>query len=247
MWPSVLAHAIPLEPGEGGHQNLVITLTTLGVLSATLIGLWIGNLAQRRLALPAAAFAAGALLLLAHDLLKESATLGQGILQNPLLVGTLLLAFAGGMLLLPTAKPRDATRIAWLWTIGIALHTAGEGLVLGSEANTADLTGVLGIASFLLHKLLEAATIPLVANAALANRTTIATSGTLAAVALASTIMGATRSSGNLTLILFAAGAGATLYAILLLANRAPMTLRHTAYALAGFLTIYAAGLLHET
>lgn len=247
MWPNILAHALPLEPGEGGHAPLVLALTTLGVLLATLGGILAGNLAQRRAPLLAAAAAAGALILLLHDLLKESATLGQGILANIPLILALLALFAAGLLLIPRLAETSRASLAWLWTAGILAHTLGEGLVLGSEAPHVELTGVAGIASFLIHKAIEAATIPLVAGTRVDQRDAWAMPGALALATLAAAAWGLTQATGNLPLLCFAAGAGATLYAILRLANRSPPTLRIAASALLGFLLVYAAGLLHET
>ncbi len=141
-----------------------LALLAAGVLASALVGILAGDAALRRLPHSLlAAFAVGALLFLLFDLLKESAGLGQGILGDRTLQLALVASFALGALFAPLLS---GAALAWLWTAGIALHGAGEGWVLGSEGAAAEGARPAGAASFLLHKGIEAFTIPLLAGAA---------------------------------------------------------------------------------
>lgn len=247
MWPNALAHVLPLRHDAGADAVLTLALLALGVLATTLVGLYVSNRAQhepRRVSM-LAALSAGALVLLLFDLLKESASLGQGLLQRPLLMTMLLAAYAAGLLLIPTLGKGEPIRVAWLWTLGIGLHGAAEGWIVGTEAGTSALAPT-GVASFLLHKAIEAFTIPLVAFVTLTRRDLAGLPLVLALLALAGGVGGWLVGSGQAPLFLFAAGAGAATHALLRLARVIPGDLRHALVVLAGLLLVFAAGLLHE-
>lgn len=249
MWHSVVAHVLPVQHAEGADAFLTITLLTGGVLATVLLGLFLGRRAQRstRRRHLAVAYVAGILLYLLFDLLKESASLGQGLLRNPALILQLLLAFIAGTFLLGASGTTSApTRIVWAWSAGIGLHGAAEGWIIGTEATVAVLSPT-GTASFLLHKALEGLTIPLVANHAPSRNQLLGASLIITGAALTGAIAGLLVGPSTLPLVFFAGGAGATALAILHAAQRAAPTNRVTLHGLVlGVLTMFAAGVLHE-
>lgn len=248
MWPNALAHLLPIEHGAAGDAALTLGLLALGVFASTLVGVIVGNETTCRLPRGfLTAVSSGMLLFLLFDLFKESAGLGQGILANPLLLVGLLAAFAAGILLVPTIARNDTwSWLAWAWIGGIALHGMGEGYVLGTEAKSADISGVAGIASFLLHKGMEAFTVPILIGAGLGKKLTPLAALALAATTLLAAIAGTSLGSSTLPLFLFAAGAGAAAHVMLRLARDVPTDAKHAAYVLLGVLLVYGAGLLHE-
>ena len=247
MWPNALAHLVPLEHGEAAEPVIVILLLTLGVLVALAAGVLAGARLALRAPQAARAFAAGGLLFLFYDLLKESASLGQGLLSQPLLPLGLVASFSLGFMLLALRRPGGEARVGlvWLWTLGLAAHSLGEGWTIGTEAATATLTGASGIASFLLHKGFEAFTIPLLAATTLNLRRSTGAVLVLTLATLLSAIAGWLVGPSLLPLLFFAAGAGALAHASLRLGANV-VGARVAAWALGGFLFVYAAGLLHE-
>lgn len=228
--------------------TLTLALLGGGVFASALVGIIAGNETSCRLPRGfLAAVSCGMLLFLLFDLLKESAGLGQGIPTNPILMLGLVAAFAGGILLVPTLARGDPWPwLAWAWVGGIALHGMGEAYLLGTEASHADLSGVPGIASFLLHKGMEAFTVPILLGWGLGKTHTPLAAIALAITALIAGIMGATLGNSTLPLFLFAAGAGAAAHVLLRLAREVPPDAKHTAYVFLGVLLVYGAGLLHE-
>lgn len=223
---------------------VTLGLLTIGVGFSVAVGILLGNRVRSRSW--AIALGAGALVFLLLDLFKETASLGQGILDRGLQIA-LVLAFALGVILLAAfGKPGNATRLAWAWAIGIAAHGAGEAWLVGSEALTADITAPTQAASFVLHKIIEGATIPLVAGISLRRAEGAAITGVLAALALAFGWLGWVMGPGNEASLFFAAGAGATVFAIIVLAKRIPLDAKHAAAVAAGAIVVYLAGLLHE-
>lgn len=227
--------------------SLALALLALGVLASASVGIVAGLAAMRRIPRSLlAAFAAGALLFLLFDLMKESAGLGQGVVDGNALRLTLVACFAAGALVAPLLP---AAPLAWMWTAGIALHGMGEGWVLGSEdAQSQEILRIPGALSFLLHKGIEAFTVPVLAGAFAARR------GAALAAALALSALVAALAAGTpalplptaTPLMLFAAGAGATTWATIRVAKLADVDARHVAALVAGALAVYAAGLLHE-
>lgn len=248
MWRSALGHVLPISHGEGADATLTLALLAIGLVIALAAGL---ALANRLEAMPrwrtlVAAASAGALVFLLFDLLKESASLGQGLVRNPLLMLALLAAFAAGALFIPLLdKPGNPRRVAWLWSLGISLHGAGEGWIIGTEATTAALSPT-GAASFLIHKGIEAFTIPLVAMVTLTRRDLLAMPVALTLLTIAAAAAGLALGGGIAPLFMFAAGAGAATHALVRLARAIPPDARHAAALVAGVLAVYAAGLLHE-
>lgn len=249
MSPEVLLHLLPFAHGEASEPYVVLALVLAGVFASVLAGIYAARyvLQQDRWAHLAVGFSAGALLFLFFDLLKESASLGQGLVRSPLLMAGLLLAFALGALFIP-ALGRDpgAGRLAWLWALGIAAHGAGEGWIIGTEAASAELAP-LGMASFLLHKGLEGFTIPVMAAWALPRRTRWGAAGAIAGVAALAGLAGLFVGSSQAPLLFFAAGAGAAGFVVLRLgALTGRPGLGQAAAMVLGLVAVYAAGVLHE-
>lgn len=250
MWSELLAHAIPVRHGQDADPYITIGLLTLGVAAAIGTGIVAGNLAvvRPRLRSSAQAFAAGALVLLLFDLLKETASLGQGLLTNPLLQAGLLAAYAAGVLLLAqSARGGENPRgTLWAWTIGIAAHGAGESWIVGSEALTADITAPTQAASFIVHKVIEGATIPLLVGGPTRRLDIIRVTALMASTALLSGALSYGLGANTMPLLLFALGAGAATFALLRMANQFPLTLRHAGWLVVGLIVIWSAGWLHE-
>lgn len=250
MWPNVLLHAIPIQHGAESDPWIVGALVVAGVAAAVAIGTVLASLllARERWRGPLAAAIAGALLFLLFDLLKESASLGQGLLARPLLQLALLAAFAAGLLLLPAfaRSTGSGEAVAVLWAVGIAAHSAGEGWVVGTEALAADVAAPLSAASFLAHKLIEGASIPVVAGLALRAPTALRATTMVTLAAAGGFVAGLRLGPGIGPMVAFAAGAGAVAYAALLAARRTPLDARHAAWLLAGVAAVYVAGVLHE-
>lgn len=248
MWqPSALAHVLPVQHGEPGDAALTLGLLTLGVLAATFAGTLAASFLTRRAKLSLlAALSAGMLLFLVYDLLKETASLGQGLLSNvPLLLG-ILASFAAGTLILPTLGEDGGMRLALAWVVGISLHSLGEGYTLGTEATTANLGSITGIASFLLHKGMEAFTIPILVGAALTTRRSVLIAAALASATLIGALLGFVLGTTVLPVLFFAAGAGTVAIALVQLARHTEPDTRHALAVLLGVIVVYAAGLLHE-
>lgn len=248
MWPDVLAHVLPVQHGGGGDATLTIGLLTLGVLASAFVGAMAGDELSRRLRRSLlAAWSAGMLLFLVYDLLKETASLGQGLLSDlPLMLG-ILASFAIGTLILPTlGKPESGARVVWAWTLGIGFHSLGEGYTLGTEAASADLSGVAGISSFLLHKGMEVFTVPILLGAALGWKRGLLAALGLAWATLLGALAGLAYGATVWPLFFFAAGAGTVAIAIMRLARTTQPDTRHAVFTLAGVLVVFAAGLLHE-
>lgn len=249
MWPDALLHALPVAHGEESEPAITLALLAASVLASVLAGLWLARAAQAsRYATLATAFAAGALLFLFFDLLKEAAGLGQGLVARPVLQLGLVASFAAGALAIPLASRSgiDSKRVAAAWAVGIATHGAGEGWIVGTEASNVEIAAPAQAASFLLHKIAEGFTIPLVAGAVVAGRAAWAYAVALAALALGAGVAGFALGPGLAPLALFAAGAGASAYAILRLGSRAPLDWRHAGAVALGVAFVYAAGVLHE-
>lgn len=247
MLPVSLGHMLPVAHGEGGDAALTLGLLTAGVLGAALAGTLLGSSASRRIrASLLAALSAGILLFLAYDLLKETASLGQGLLNNPPLLLGILASFSIGTMLLPTLGGKDGTRLMWAWVLGISLHSLGEGYTLGTEATTANLGSITGIASFLLHKTMEAFTIPILVGRRLAWKETILAAVALTTATLAGGLLGVALGATVLPVLFFAAGAGAVTIALVRHARGTEPDTRHALAVLVGVLAVFAAGLLHE-
>lgn len=271
MWPEIILHAIPIRHGAASDPYIVLGLTTLGVLGALAAGMLLGARIMREpsssVRSTATAILAGAILFLLYDLLKQTASLGQGLTGSPLYQATLLAAFVAGAAALPLAtktaldtSARSAssiptpllrndvggTALLWAWAVGIGMHGAGEAWIVGTEALTADITAPFQATSFLVHKLVEGATIPVVAALAASRRMTLAASALLALLALAAGAAGYAWGGGRTPVVLFALGAGAATSALLMLARRIPWDVKHVLLVGAGVALIYLAGLLHE-
>lgn len=250
MWPSLELHLLPFRHGADQEPYLVLALLVLGVAAALGAGLWIA-LALRRdrtWAGPATAFAAGALLFLLYDLLKESASLGQGLVARPDVQLALLAAFVLGVLAMPALGRggEDARGLAAAWTLGLAAHSAGEGWIVGTEAGSPDVIAPLQVMSFLLHKGVEGFTVPLVSALSFRLRHAAAVVFAVAGAALVGALAGLWAGPGYGPVFLFAAGAGAAAYALLRLGSLHALTLRQAAAFAAGVAFVYAAGVLHE-
>ena len=255
MWPDAaraLAHALPIEHGRDSEPVITIALLVAGVFAALLAGLLLARRAMQadaRAQHAAAALALGALLFLFFDLLKETASLGQGVVTRPLYQGGLLLAFAAGLVGLAWwggAGGVAGPRLAWAWAIGIAAHGMGEGWIVGTEAYSTAFAEPTQAASFLLHKLIEGFSILLVANTRLSTRATLAMAAVVSALALVGALAGFALGAGTAPAVLFAGGAGATALAIMLLSRRVPPNVATAAWVAAGVVVIYAAGVLHQ-
>lgn len=246
--PLSLAHVLPVEHGATGDATLTITLLTLGVLASALVGTLVANHLVRRAPVSLlSALGVGILLFLVYDLLKETASLGQGLLATPLLMGGILASFAAGTMIIPLfAREEQGTWLAYAWVLGISMHSLGEGYTLGTEASSANLGRITGIASFLLHKGMEAFTIPVLVGAAVGTRSTIIAAIGITWATLMGALIGVIFGATTLPLLFFAAGAGAVAIAITRLAHATRPDTRHAALTLVGVLLVYAAGLLHE-
>lgn len=246
--PSLLLHAVPVRHSEEADPWITIGLTTLGVFSAILAGLIIGNRARRTPTGRKAAlgFAAGALLFLFFDLLKEAASLGQGLVTQPILQAGLVLSFVLGLLAFAAVPAEREARVAWAWALLVAAHGAGEAWIVGTEAFTALVTEPTQAASFLLHKVAEGFTIPLVAGVALSTRQIGGMAAALAAIALVGAVGGFVLGPGLAPLAFFAIGAGGAAFAILRLAKQSTLTFAYAAWVALGLVFIYLAGVLHE-
>lgn len=250
MWPPLeLAHVIPVGHSREADPGITLALLGLGVFAMAVTGLLATRAATTTVHRQhvGSALALGALLFLLFDLLKESASLGQGLTAEPLLQAALVAAFAGGLLAFSSGGGTIAhRRLAWAWTLGIAAHTMGEAWIVGTDAYSTTFFEPTQSASFLLHKLIEAATIPLVSSAVPPPRVAIKMGAALAGAALAGGIGGFYWGPTDAPLLLFAAGAGATSWAIVLLARRAPPHAASAAWVAVGVAVVYAAGLLHQ-
>lgn len=249
MLPEVLLHAVPIRHGAASDPWLVGGLLVAGVALSVGVGVVAAN---RGLAAghhrAAAGLAAGALLFLFFDLLKGSAGLGQGLLGSPLLQLALVAAFLSGILLVPafSRDGADADAVAFAWACGVAAHSAGEGWIIGTAAFSADVAAPLGTASFLIHKVVEGASIPIVGGLGLRGRPAWLATAVVTVAAATGFAAGLAAGPGTGPTLLFAAGAGATAYAALRLAARATLETRQATWIALGALVVYAAGLLHE-
>lgn len=246
--PLSLAHVLPVEHGATGDATFTIALLTLGVLASAFLGARAGDAFLRRVRLSLlAALSAGMLVFLAYDLLKETASLGQGLLANPMLLLGILASFALGTMIIPTLGREEGDRwLAWAWLAAISLHSLGEGYTLGTEATTAALGSATGIASFLLHKGMEAFTIPILLGSTFGARRATFAAVTLAWITLMGALLGVLLGATTLPLLFFAAGAGSVVIALVRLARKTEPDTRHAVAVLLGVLVVYAAGLLHE-
>lgn len=248
MWPDVLLHAVPVPHGVAEDPLLIAALAG-GASGAGILGgiLLASRIQQGSAARLGAGFAAGALLFLLFDLLKEAGGLGQGLLSDPLLLLGLAAAFAAGVVLAPaSARGGAAVALAWAWVAGISLHSAGEGWIVGTDALSPDVAAPTQVASFLLHKLAEGFTIVFVAGALLPRGTAWGMAAVVGLAAVAGALAGAATGPGNAPLLLFAAGAGAAAWAVLRIARGAEPDVRVASAAAAGALFVWAAGILHE-
>lgn len=248
MWPDVLLHLLPVAHSAAADPYLVLGLVFLGVLLAAIAGFLGAHQVLRRgtIAALAVGFSAGALLFLFFDLVKEAASLGQGLVAAPLLQLGLVAAFALGALALAwLGRGAAPLRLAWLWTLGIMAHGAGEGWIIGTEAASAEVAP-LGMLSFLLHKGIEAFTVPVVAGLVLRTGQAAAMGVAIAAATLVAGLAGFLVGSGPAPLFLFAAGAGAAAFALLRLGSLARPTPLQTTAMVLGVVAVYGAGLLHE-
>lgn len=241
----VLLHG--LLPSRGDFS---IALLGVGVFAAVFVGALVAE-SVRTMGWAAPLlppFVAGALVFLLHDLLKESASLGQGLVSNPLLQAGLLASFTLGVLFLPYLGGglEQPAGLAWLWSLGIAAHGAGEGWIVGTEVGAPELLAPLGTASFLLHKGIEGATIPVVAGAALRPTPTAMMAFTIAAVAVVAAAGGHAFPHGQPALFLFAVGAGALTFAVVRTSSMFVITTRSGLALVVGLAAVYGAGLLHE-
>lgn len=251
MWSNVLLHAIPIQHSAQSDPYLVMGLLTLGVVVTIFAGIVIGAWFVRadvRTHRAASALFAGALLFLLYDLLKQTASLGQGLTSRPLYQALLILAFAGALVVLPAAaRGHTSGRVVlWVWALGIGMHGAGEAWIVGTEALTADLTAPPQVISFLLHKTIEGVSIPLVATLAPARRITLAVAAALGGLVLIAGVGGFVLGAGRAPVVLFALGAGAATSGLLLLARKTPWDARHASLVGAGVAAVYITGLLHE-
>lgn len=215
------------------------------------VGLWS---AGRWRGAPAllAGFAAGAVFLLALDLFKESGV-GAGLLR-PTTTVLLLAAFALGAAL-PAFLARRATWApaggvgvpAFLWALGVGAHGVGEGYVVGTEAHTALFAlPFFGGLSFVLHKVIEGATVRPFQDAPAAPRGVFALTLAAALPSAAGALLGAALGPTRFANVAFAVGAGAGLWALLTLARRGDGSPRYYAAVVLGAVAVYGAGLLHE-
>lgn len=255
MWPDApaaltLAHALPLEHGRDSEPAITLGLLVLGVFASLLAGLLLARRVMGedvRAQHVAGALALGALLFLFFDLLKETASLGQGVVTRPLYQAGLVLAFAAGLVGLAwSGRGVAGPRVAWAWALGIAAHGMGEGWIVGTEAYSTAFAEPTQAASFLLHKLIEGFSILLVASARLSTREAVTMSAAVSALALVGALAGFALGAGTAPAVLFAIGAGATAFAVLLLARRVPPTIATAAWVALGVAVIYAAGVLHQ-
>lgn len=242
-----------VHPLGASVVELSLGVAGLAVVSAGL-GAMMGQAFREQPA--AAAFGIGLLLWLFLDLVDQSARLGRESL-DPAYQLALVLAFLAGLLLLAGPHRLSQGRApAWLpavlWSLGVAFHTLGEGIVAGQEAVRG--THLLEVpwtqsTSYALHKVAEGLTVGLLLG------TSTGLARALAAVAL---VMGAPAAlggllgaglGGQLSVYAFALGAGAVLYPLALLGSRglprAPALTSGLAMA-AGVLALYAAGVIHQ-
>lgn len=215
------------------------------------VGLWAAGRWRGATAV-AAGFAAGAVFLLAIDLFKESGV-GAGLLR-PTTTVLLLAAFAAGVALPAWLSRRQAWAPpggvgvpAFLWALGVGAHGAGEGYVVGTDAHTALFAlPFFGALSFVLHKVVEGATVRPLQDAAPSGRGVLALAATAAVPAALGALLGAALGPTRFANVAFAVGAGAGLWALLLLARRGDASPRFYVAAVLGAIAVYGAGLLHE-
>lgn len=246
MWVENLFHVLPVEHGAEAEAYVTIGLLGIGIFVSIGAGILVaGRVRRTNLAPHAPAFVVGALLFLFFDLMKEAASLGQPIVREPLTLVSLLAAFAVGVMFIPVLVENGKPLPAWAWATAIALHTAGEGWIVGTEATSTTIP-VLGTLSFLLHKTLEGFTIPIVVGVTLGTNAVGRLSLLVAGVGVVTALLGQFSGPGFVPLLFFAAGAGALAYGATFLVPR-PIASRASAVALfAGILAVYLAGILHE-
>lgn len=244
------AHAIPIQHGRDADPAITLGLLAVGVFVAVGGGML---LADRALARPASRAAAtalawGALAFLLFDLLKETASLGQGVIARPGYQAMLVAAFAAGLVgTAAAARGIAGARVAWAFAlVGVGAHGMGEAWIVGTEAYSSAITAPLQATSFLLHKLIEGFAIVALASAALGRANALRAGALVALLALLGGMAGFAMGPGTAPVVLFAVGAGGTAFALMLLARRVTPDIAGAAWAALGVAVVYAAGLLHQ-
>lgn len=231
----------------------ILLVAILGSVVPAFLGIWL----ERFLAIAftkkiTMALALGVVLFLFLDLMEQTAQLGIE-LRSPITQSTLWATFALAAIALVWAGNSGSgsvNRVALAWAVGVAFHSAGEGVVVGADALSGafDLT-ITQAASFGLHKAFEGLSIGSLLSDM---RPKLAATVQLALIAglptsfgVAATILGLPFSAST---ILFAAGAGSCIFPVLRLVPT-PDHGDYRSVAIAvifGLLLMYAAGLLHE-
>lgn len=264
-WPAaaalaVLAFLATPDPvlAHGGHPlgGRLLELS-LGSAALALLSAGLGAFFGRRWTGQGwmAAFGLGLLLWLFLDLVDESARLGRESLDpayQASLVGAFLL---GALLLAGTHHLGGGRAAAWLpallWSVGVAFHTFGEGVVAGHEAVRG--THLLEVAwtqslSYALHKVAEGFTVGLLLPRSRGWRWPSLLALVMGLPVAAGGLLGPSL-GGVASVYAFALGGGAALYPLTLIGRQAfnrASPLGATLGLAAGVLALYAAGVIHQ-
>lgn len=251
---------MPLHLGAGGAAAASVEWSDAALAALVLLvasgvpfaaGLWAAG-RWRGSPTVVAGLASGVVFLLSVDLFKESGV-GAGLLR-PSTTALLLAAFGVGVALpallarrVGRAPPGGAGVPAFLWALGVGAHGVGEGYVVGTEAHTALFAlPFFGALSFLLHKILEGASVRPLQDAPPSRRGLLALTAAAAVPAACGALLGAALGPTRFANVAFALGAGAGLWALLAIARRGDGSPRFYVAALVGAVLVYGAGLLHE-
>lgn len=195
----------------------------------------------------------GALLFLFADFLSLTANLGVGAVDLAWR-GTLLLAFAGGIVAFAVLERRGGgspARLAVWWAVGIGLHSLAEGIVVGHNLTLglAEAFRLLPLIGFVVHKLVEGVSVAaLLARGRLQGLPLQILTASIAALPLtAGALLGVARLGGQASSVFYALGAGTVAFILPAFAvSRSRQPAAWTVAGAVGFLFIAVAALLHE-
>jgi len=199
------------------------------------------------------ALAVGVLFWSLYDLLQETAGLGigtasswtQAISLSLLALGVVASGYASAF----GTRQRLPYILAYVWSLGLAFHSAGEGIVMGHDFGTGEsILDFAQGASFVLHKFAEGTTVFAILALARFRPVDLAATGLIAggpvALGAATGFLGA---PGGLAVFMFSLAAGSTIYVISFLVSRFDVrSIRHVLVMVLGLLLMYGAGLLHQ-
>jgi len=197
-------------------------------------------------------FSTGLLFWSLYDLLQEAAGLNIGA-GNPS-AQILSLSLAGAVLMatssLSRASPpkRALYLLSYAWAVGLALHSVGEGVVIGYDFRTGQsVLDFNQMTSFLLHKFAEGSTLFIILLWARVKQIDYFSTALIAGAPIAiGTLLGFSGASGSIAVFLFSAAVGSNIYILTFLISRIDLrSFTSGLFILGGLAFMYGAGLLH--